>query len=140
MIIGKLPHKSDLLRELNRFAKEHEVVAGFIQLIGSISRARLSYYDQKTHAYQVLEFEHPYEIISGTGNISIRDGAPFAHLHLVLSDKDGKVIGGHCLDGCTIFAAEFIIWPFTGPAPRRSLDPATGLLLWEKDSYRDESR
>jgi len=140
MIIGKLPHKSDLLRELNRFAKEHEVVAGFVQLIGSISRARLSYYDQKTHADQVLEFEHPYEIISGTGNISIRDGAPFAHLHLVLSDKDGKVIGGHCLDGCTIFAAEFIIWPFNGPAPRRTLDPATGLLLWEKDSYREESR
>lgn len=140
MIIGKLPHKSDLLRELNKFAREHEVAAGFIQLIGSLSRARLSYYDQKTHAYQVLDFDAPYEIVAGTGNISMRDGSPFAHIHLAVSDSEGKVLGGHCLDGCTIFAVEFIIWPFKGPAPRRTLDPTTGLLLWEQPSYKDESR
>ncbi|SNB46032.1 PPC domain-containing DNA-binding protein [Geobacter sp. DSM 9736] len=139
MIIGKLPYRTDLLRELNKFAKEHDVTAGFIQLIGSLSRARLSYYDQKTHAYQVLDFDAPYEIVSGTGNISIRDGAPFVHIHLAVSDKEGTVVGGHCLDGCTIFAVEFIIWPFRGPAPRRTLDPTTGLLLWENGSYTDQS-
>jgi predicted DNA-binding protein with PD1-like motif len=139
MIIGKLPYKTDLLRELNKFANEHDVAAGFVQLIGSLSRARLSYYDQQTHAYQVIDFDAPYEIVAGTGNISLRDGSPYVHIHVAVSDRDGKVIGGHCLDGCLVFAVEFIMWPYRGPAPRRTLDAATGLFLLEKNSY-EESR
>ncbi len=138
MYIGKLPYKSDLLRELNKIAAARGITAGVIQVLGSLGRARLSFYDQKLHAYSELDFDAPHEIVSGTGNISLRDDKPFVHLHLAVANQEGKVIGGHCLQGCSVFAVEFAIWPFTGTPPRRALDTTTGLLLWEQDIYKNE--
>jgi uncharacterized protein len=137
MIIGRLPYRSDLLRELNKFAKAQGIEAGVVQVMGSVGRARLSFYDQLLRAYRELDFDSPHEIIAGTGNISLRDGAPHVHLHLAVSDSQGQVHGGHCLDGCLAFAVEFVIWPFTGTAPRRVPDANTGLLLWEEPFYAE---
>lgn len=139
MLIGKLPYRSDLLRGLNKFAAARKIEGGVVQVMGSLGRARLSFYDQKMHAYRELDFDTPLEIVSGTGNISLRDDKPFVHLHLAVANSLGKVFGGHCLEGCRVFAVEFVIWPFNGKAPRRAPDHATGLLLWEDNVYSDES-
>ncbi len=135
MIVGKLPHRSDLLYELNRVAKHQGLKAGFIQVLGALQRARLSFYDQQKRAYLELDFDAPHEIVSGTGNISVRDDTPYVHLHLGIADSSGRVVGGHCLEGCTVFAVEYVIIPFVGMAPRRTYDATTGLYLWEKESY-----
>lgn len=142
MLIGKLPYKSDLLRELNKIAAAQGIEGGIVQVMGSLGRARLSFFDQKIRAYRELDFDAPHEIVAGTGNISLRDGdgVPSVHLHLAVADSQGKVVGGHCLEGCPVFAVEFVIWPFSGPPLRRVLDHATGLLLWEQPLYSDEQR
>jgi predicted DNA-binding protein with PD1-like motif len=139
MFLGKLPNGSDLLRELNRFAAANEIKGGVVQVMGSLGRARLSFYDQKLHAYKELDFDDSHEIVSGSGNISMRDDKPVVHLHLAVADSQGRVLGGHCLEGCRVFAVEFAIWPLKGKAPRRAPDNATGLLLWEDEVYSDES-
>ncbi|MSM39813.1 MAG: DUF296 domain-containing protein [Geobacter sp.] len=138
MIMGKLPFRGDLLRELNRCAAAQDIQAGTVQVIGSLSRARLSFFDQKIRAYQELDFDAPHEIVSGCGTISLRDDKPTVHLHLAVAGSDGRVMGGHCLEGCTVFAVEFVMVPFRGEAPRRGIDAGdTGLLLWEKALYTD---
>src|SRR5512133_1058934 len=136
MIIGRLAHRSDLLQSLNKFAAAHDIKAGIIQVMGSLIRARLSFYDQEVHAYSELDFDGAHEVVSGTGNISLREGVPATHLHIAVADREGKVVGGHCLRGCTVFAVEFVIWPFKGTAPQRIPDRKTGLLLWEQSSYQ----
>lgn len=135
MFIGKLPHGGDLLYSLNRLVRDQSIKAGYIQLMGGLQRARLSHFDQLKRAYRELSFDAPHEIVSGTGNISLRDDTPYAHLHLAISDSEGRVVGGHCLEGCTIYAVEYVIIPFVGVAPRRIYDETTGLYQWEKDSY-----
>lgn len=135
MIVGKLPFKSDLVRELTKLAGDRGVQAGVIQLFGSLGSARLSYFDQEKRAYQVRLFDAPFEIVSGTGNISLKNDQPFVHLHLAIADRDGNVFGGHALDGCRIYAVEYALWPLAGPAPRRLHDHTTGLYLWERDCY-----
>jgi uncharacterized protein len=137
MLFGRLQHGKDLVRELNRFVASEGIKAGVVQVIGSLTRARLSFFDQKMHAYRELDFDAPHEIVSCTGNISLRDDKPYAHIHLAVADSHGNVHGGHCLEGCRIFAIEFVIWPFQGETPRRSADQTTGLLLWEKPVYRE---
>jgi predicted DNA-binding protein with PD1-like motif len=138
MIIGRLPYRSDLLRELNKFVAAQGIQAGVIQIMGSLGCARLSFYDQQMHAYRELDLDAQHEIITGTGNISLRAGATSVHLHLGVADSQGRVFGGHCLEGCRVFAVEFTIWPFTGTPPRRVPDTDTGLLLWEQGFYSDE--
>ncbi len=140
MIFGRLPYKSDLVRELKKLATKQNITGGSVQVVGSLGRARLSFFDQKIRAYRELDFDAPHEIVAGNGNISIRDedGSPSVHLHIAVADSQGKVVGGHCLEGCLVFAVEFIILPFTGPPPRRVRDHDTGLLLWEHSLYTDE--
>ena len=142
MLIGKLPYRSDLLRGLNKVAAAQGIKAGVVQVMGSLSRARLSFYDQAIRAYRELDFDAPHEIVSGSGNISLKagDSGPLVHLHLSVADAEGRVVGGHCLAGCTVFAAEFVIWPFNGAPMQRVLDHATGLHLWEEPLYSDEQR
>lgn len=135
MIMGNLPFKSDLIRELTKLAIDRGLQAGVVQLFGSLGSARLSYFDQIKRAYQIRGFDAPFEIVSGTGNISLKNELPFVHLHLAIADHDGKVFGGHALDGCRIYAVEYAIWPFNGPAPKRVHDHVTGLYLWERERY-----
>jgi predicted DNA-binding protein with PD1-like motif len=138
MIIGKLPYKSDLLQALTKVAVTQGIQAGVVQLIGSLGRAKLSHYDQKIRGYQELDYDASQEIVAATGNISLRDGKPTVHLHLAVADSTGRVVGGHCLAGCNVFAVEYTIWPFRGKSPERSLDPATGLLVWSNEVYTEE--
>ena len=135
MFIGKFNHGSDLLYAINRLVRDQSIKAGYIQLMGGLQRARLSYFDQQKRAYRELAFDGPHEIVAGTGNISLRDDTPNVHLHLAIANHEGKVVGGHCLEGCTIYAVEYVIIPFVGVEPRRIYDDKTGLHLWEKDRY-----
>jgi len=135
MLIGRLPFKSDLLRELNKIAEQRGIKAGSLQVMGSLRRAHLSFYDQKMRAYRVMDFDEAHEIVSGCGDISLREDKPYVHLHLAVANCEGRVVGGHCLEGCSVYAVEFSIIPFSGEPPRRVLDQDTGLLLWEKQIY-----
>ncbi len=140
MIFGRLPYKTDLVRELKKLATKQNITGGSVQVVGSLGRARLSFFDQKIRAYRELDFDAPHEIVAGNGNISIRDddGSPSVHLHVAVADSQGRVVGGHCLEGCLVFAVEFVIFPFNGAPPRRVRDHDTGLLLWEHPLYNDE--
>lgn len=135
MFMGKLPHKADLIGALTETAAANGIQAGAVQVMGALQRATLGFYDQWSKAYRELPFNKPLEIVSGTGNISLRDGKPFVHLHLAVSDEEGKVFGGHAMEGCIIFAAEYVIMPLAGTAPVRTFDETTGLFLWEREQY-----
>lgn len=130
--IGRIAYNSDILTALSEFCVQHRIQTGWIQLIGALKRAELSYYDQSTHEYQSRVFEGAYEIVSGSGNISLKDGQPFVHLHVTLSDEEFRCFGGHLMPGGSeVFACEFILWPFQGLQPlHRQLDTTTGLSLW----------
>lgn len=135
MLIGRLPHRGDLMGELTKVAVENGIKAGAVQVIGALERATLGFYDQWHKSYRALPFDRNVEIVSGLGNISLRDGAPFVHLHLSISDETGSVFGGHAMEGCTIFAAEYFILPIPGIQPVRTFDETTGLHLWERMRY-----
>lgn len=135
MLIGRLPHKGDLLGGLTAAAVEGGVKAGIIQVIGSLERARLSFYDQWARRYREFSLDTPLEIAAGLGNISLKDDTPFVHLHLSLADREGAMTGGHAVAGCTVFAAEYAIIPLAGPPLVRVHDETTGLFLWERERY-----
>ncbi len=135
MFMGKLPHQTDLIGALTEAAAVNGIEAGALQVVGALQGAKLGFYDQWSKTYRELPFAKPLEIVSGLGNISLRDGKPFVHLHLSLSDEEGKVFGGHAMEGCTVFAAEYVIVPLPGAVPVRTFDETTGLYLWERKQY-----
>lgn len=131
--MGRIDYGQDILESLELFCREHSITTAWVNLMGALSAATLSYYNQQTRQYVARPFEGEFEILNGTGNISLKDNAPFGHVHLTLSGTDFNCIGGHLVKGTTkVFACEFILFVLDGPAPliRMANDEQTGLALW----------
>ncbi len=134
-VIGHLKKGADLYDSIIRIAGNNNLTMGRVTGMGAVQGARLAYYDQKAMKYRDLAFTEPMEIVSLYGNISLKDGKPFAHVHVVLADDTGISRGGHLLPGGTpVFACELIIEEFEGPQLVRAADGSTGLALWGGDT------
>jgi uncharacterized protein len=128
--MGKLSYGCDLSEELVSLSTKLDVRLGRIEAIGAVQKAHIGFYNQETRAYQFSYFDHPLEITKLTGNISLKEGKPFVHTHITLSDESGKSYGGHLATGTIVFACEFVLEAFDGPAFNRCFDKETGLPLW----------
>lgn len=130
MLMGKLSHGGDLLEEITDVCGKHNIRLGRVEAIGAVQKARLAYYHQRAHEYRFFSVDKAMEIVNFTGNISLRDGAPLVHAHVILSDETGNTYGGHLAPGTVVFACEFLLEVFEGPVFERYVDQETGLPLW----------
>ncbi|WP_300162759.1 DUF296 domain-containing protein [Solidesulfovibrio sp.] len=131
-LLVRLPRGDDLLEALAGICLERNISKGHLTLIGSLERAVLGFYDQDAREHRLRTVETGTEILSGLGNVSLRDGLPVVHLRLTLLTGDFAVTGGQAMPGCVLFAGEACITPLAGPCLHRGLDPATGLALWDQ--------
>jgi len=131
IFLGRLPHQSDLLESLTEICVKEQIRLGTVTVVGAVEMARLAYYNQNTRKYiESLRMDERMEIVSCTGNISIKDTQPFIHAHVVLANDKGQAFGGHLITGCTLFAGEYFIQELIGADVQRELDAQTGLSLW----------
>jgi len=73
-----------------------------ITCVGSLTHYNIRFANQQTGTSDKGYFE----ILSLCGTLSVSG----AHLHISIADMEGKTIGGHLLDGCTIYTtAEIVI-------------------------------
>jgi uncharacterized protein len=131
-LVARLDHGMDIIAQITDLAKEKEIETGFLSVIGALSRAKLGYYDQVSQKYIEIQIDEPVELVSCSGNISLRDGLPFVHAHAVLLDREGRVWGGHLTSG-SVFAAELYMQELLGPNLKRMPDSITGLNLWGEE-------
>lgn len=131
--IAKLEYKSDLLEELNKICRDEYIKVGFIQVIGAVSSLKTGFFDQDTkeYIYTTYAYDESLEIVSCSGNISLKDNKPFCHMHIIASDKKGKCIGGHLAAGTSVYAAEVVIQELLGEDLVREIDEKTNLTLWK---------
>jgi uncharacterized protein len=123
-----LERGEDLMDGLSRPVKELRLQAGTLQVIGALEEATVGYFDPGAKEYRPISTGH-VEIASGLGNVSLRDGDPFVHLHLVLSGANGAALGGHAMEGCKAFVVEAYLRALAGPPPVRQESPAHGLKI-----------
>ncbi len=129
--IGSLPSGVDLYDALTKIVTEEDIRIGKIKTIGAVTSAIIGFFDQNKKEYLNIEMKGGFEILSCIGNVSVRDGKPFVHAHITLSDRDGKVFGGHLIPGTKVFACEVFIDEFTGEDLVRERDEETDLFLWK---------
>jgi predicted DNA-binding protein with PD1-like motif len=128
--LGRLPTGGDVVESLTTFCREHGVGAGWISAIGTVRWAVLGYFDQEQQSYLRISVEDEMEIVSCQGNVSLKDGQSFVHLHAVLSGREGETLAGHLFES-EIFVGEFYLQELEGPALERKLDSQSGLSLWD---------
>ena len=131
-LIVRLRHDADLIRSIAELAGIRGIEAGSFTAIGALKHAKLGYYHQKNRKYRELMIESPHELVSCVGNVSLSEGKPFVHAHVILADEKGNTKAGHLLEG-VVFAAEVHLRQLEGPKLERKLDEVTGLWLWEPE-------
>jgi hypothetical protein len=90
-----------------------------LQGIGSLRVAQLRYAGQP----QADVLHGDLEILTLAGSVSA-DGA---HLHMAVSDAQGRVLGGHVCAGCIVrTTAELLLALLPGQRFMREVDPRTG--------------
>lgn len=71
---------------------------------------------------QVVHLSGRFEIVSLVGTLN-----PDAHLHMCLSDKEGKTVGGHVLGDLEVFTtAEVVVGEAVDLQFTREMDVGTG--------------
>lgn len=116
----RLKSDQDLRQSLKTFAHEQKIGAGFIlTAIGSLKQAKLRFANQS----ESTVLNDKFEILSLNGTLAITG----LHLHICISDKEGKTIGGHLDDGCIVYTtAEIVIGTSTEFNFIRTIDEQTG--------------
>ena len=129
--VGRLPHGEDLIKAIEAFCGETAVSMATFSAIGAVTSVTLGAYDQKQQVYVTYTKETPLEIVNCTGNISLKDGNPTVHAHILLADMHGKTIGGHLFSETIIYAGEIDMLELAGKPLERAYDTTTGLMLWK---------
>ena len=111
----RLKPGQDLFDSIEEFVKTYNIQAGCIlSAVGSLTHATLRLANKNHYN----EYDGHFEIVSMTGTVSIHG----SHLHISISDGDGKTIGGHLVSGCKIYTtAEIVIAEFEDVVYKREL-------------------
>ena len=128
-LLIRAEHNSDLVQFITRIAEKRGITAASFTAIGAVKHAKLGFYDQENRKYREITIDTPHEIASCIGNISLKDGKPFVHVHAVLAGEDGNTKAGHLIEA-TVFAAEVHLRELVGAKLERKRDEVTGLSLW----------
>jgi uncharacterized protein len=116
----RLKPGQDLFDSIEAFVHEKRIGAGCVLSgVGSLSHAKLRLADRDFYS----EYDGHFEIVSITGTVSEHG----SHLHIAISDGEGKTIGGHLESGCTIYTtAEIVIAVFNDVIYRREFTEDSG--------------
>ena len=118
----------EVMESLDRFASEHQLTAGHFTAIGAFSDVTLGFLDPETKEYEPIRIDEQVEALSLVGDISLEDGDPRVHAHVVVGKRDGQAYGGHLLEAHVWPTLEVVLTE--SPAHlRRRIDPETGLPL-----------
>ena len=116
----RLKPGQDLFNEIEAVVAKQNIEAGCVlSAVGSLTHAALRLANRDYYS----EYDGHFEIVSITGTVSIHG----SHLHISISDEDGKTIGGHLVPGCKIYTtAEMVLGIFEDVVYKREYAEDSG--------------
>ena len=106
-----------IMESLTDFCKDQNIDNGKISGIGAIKDIELGAYDLSNKKYITHNFNDIWELTSFQGNVQLKDGVPFIHAHINMSN--------HNLDPVAV-VGEFVLNKLN-TLGKRVLNPDIGL-------------
>lgn len=124
----RLQRGEEAIEKILEFCTQNQITAAWVQGLGAVDEANISYYDLSKREYVSLTFAETMELTNLTGNIATVDGKPMLHAHVTLSRSDYTTIGGHVQFMKISGTGEIYITKLNA-AFTREFDEETGLKL-----------
>lgn len=118
----------EVVEELVSWAAETQTWTASFTGIGAISEAEVGFFDPSSKEYIRLPVPEQVEVLSFNGNITLAEGRPRVHAHVVFSGRDGRAFGGHLFSASVKPTLEVFLTALPGELTRAT-DPESGLPL-----------
>ncbi len=120
----------EVISALTEFCKEQNIQNATITALGAVEHISCGYYAVSEKKYYFKEYNGLFEVLNATGNVILKDGSPFVHLHATFSDTDNHAFGGHVESMRVGVVLEVVISPLPSSISR-IVDEDIGLALMD---------
>jgi uncharacterized protein len=118
----------EAMAALMAFATDRQLKATQFTAIGAFSRVVVAYFDWTTKKYRNIAIDEQVEVLSLIGDISVEEGKPKVHAHVVVGKADATAHGGHLIEGHVRPTLEIVLTEAPRHLQRRH-DDTSGLAL-----------
>ena len=115
-----------IMATLTQFCKDNDIVNAQLSGIGAIKEIKLGAYDIDQQEYVTQDYKGIRELTSYQGNVLLKDGEPFIHAHITISDHSFNGKGGHLFEAKVAAVGEFILRKINADG-KREFDSNIGL-------------
>lgn len=126
--IIKIERGEEVLKTLTQFCIDEKIDNATLTGIGAVAWVSCGYYELPTKQYHFTQYDEMVEVISMTGNVALKEGKPFLHVHAVFSDSRNNAFGGHVEEMRVGVVLEVVLTPLDSKI-ERELDDDIGLFL-----------
>jgi predicted DNA-binding protein with PD1-like motif len=88
----------EVVAGLKAFAGEKGLAASHFTAIGAFKDVVLGYFDWEKKDYTNIPIHEQVEVLSLVGDVTLDEGKPNIHAHVVLGKQDGSTCGGHLIE------------------------------------------
>lgn len=129
-ILLSLQKGDEIFESINKIINKENLKFCWLNGIGALENILLGSYPLAKKDYIKKRFLGEYELTSLVGNISIKSGNPFIHIHVTISDEECRAYGGHLFSAYTTATCEIIIDMIDFDIYRNKSNKI-GLHLWD---------
>lgn len=131
VFVIRIDHGEDVLEEISRFVRKHNILSGIIHFIGALDEGMVVTGPEEPIIPPVPHrerFSGGWEIV-GTGSIMAGEDGPRIHVHAAAGRGTVTLTGCLRESARTYLIVEAIIIEFTGIVAERRFDEVTGVHL-----------
>ena len=126
--IIKIEQGEPVVQTLTEFCKTEGINNASLTGIGAVRDVSCGYYALEEKKYYFTDYPDVVEVVSMTGNVTLKDGVPFLHVHAVFTDTKNEAFGGHVQEMTVGVVLEVVLTVYETDIARE-LDEEIGLFL-----------
>lgn len=115
----RFDYQENFLESLKNFCTSENIYLANLDGIGSFANSELAFYNVGTKKFQTKVVTNIHEVVSLDGSITEKDGQPYLHIHVVLSDENFAVVGGHLNQAMVGGTLEIVLEKVSGSLGRK---------------------
>lgn len=118
----------DINAALETLAAQYNNRFATISGIGACDYVELNFYDVHNKKYDMKVLDEDVELISLMGNLTLKEGKPFAHIHGTFGDSNYQTWSGHVSKAIVSVTAEITV-VFSDLSISREMNDDVGIYL-----------
>jgi predicted DNA-binding protein with PD1-like motif len=123
----------EVIEGLMDYATKQRLQASQFTGVGAFKELTVGFFNVASKKYDEILINEQVEVLSMIGDVTLKDGAPQLHAHVVVGKADATAHGGHLLRAIVRPTLEIVLVE-SPHYLRRIRDPQTGLALIEVDA------